>query len=199
MKLVVLEGIDGAGTTTQTARLGEALRARGHAVALTREPSIGPVGRLLRAMLGGAEPASDATTMALLFAADRTDHQFREVDPALARGEIVISDRWYHSSLAYQGDGEARAFIKRVNQRARQPDLTLFLEVDPEIAARRRAADQRPEELYDALDKQIRIARGYREVIAELSTSERIVTLDGTQPVDAVAAEILRHTLAVLG
>ena len=198
MKLIVLEGIDGAGTTTQTARLGDALRARGHVVVLTREPSIGPVGRLLRAMLGGAEPPSDATTMALLFAADRTDHQFREVEPALARGEIVVSDRWYHSSLAYQGDGEARAFIKLVNGRARRPDLTLFLEVDPEVAARRRAADERPEELYDALDQQIRIARGYREVVAELAKTETIVTIDGTQALGVVAAEVLRHTLAVI-
>jgi dTMP kinase len=198
MPLVVLEGIDGAGTTTQTARLGEALVARGHRVHLTREPSTGPVGKLLRAMLGGSEPASDATTMALLFAADRADHMFREVGPALARGEIVVSDRWYHSSLAYQGDGEERAWIRTLNGRARRPDLTLFLEVDPEVAARRRAADRRPEELYDAIETQVRIARGYREVVAELSRSERIVTLDGEQPLAQVSAEILRHVLAVL-
>jgi len=197
--LIVLEGIDGAGTTTQTARLGQALALRGHRVHTTREPSVGPVGRLLRAMLCGAEPASDATTMALLFAADRADHLFREVEPALARGEIVISDRWYHSSLAYQGDGEERAWIRVLNGRARRPDLTILLEVDPEIAARRRAADRRPEELYDAIETQVRIARGYREVVAELSATERIVTLDGAKDLDSVAAEILGHVLEVLG
>src|SRR5262249_58217852 len=95
LMLVVLEGLDGAGTTTQTSRLIEHLRARGRDAHATREPSDGPIGRLLRAFLAGAHGPVDATTMALLFAADRADHLAREVEPALARGAIVVSDRWY--------------------------------------------------------------------------------------------------------
>src|SRR5262249_48635759 len=106
--LVVLEGLDGAGTTTQARRLGAALEAAGPPAGLTREPSDGPVGRLLREMLTGGHAlpggaAISQATFSLLFAADRLDHLQREVEPALARGAVVVSDRWYHSSLAYQG------------------------------------------------------------------------------------------------
>jgi dTMP kinase len=144
MKLIVLEGIDGAGTTTQALRLEAALRADGRDVHRTREPSDGPIGRLLREMLAGKHAPVDATTLSLLFAADRADHLGREVEPALARGTVVISDRWYHSSLAYQGAGEERAWIRTLNARARHPDLTLLLDIDAEVGARRRSDAGRP-------------------------------------------------------
>ncbi len=198
MKLIVLEGIDGAGTTTQAARLGAALRGEGRDTHLTREPSDGPVGRLLREILAGKHAPVDATTMSLLFAADRADHVQREVAPALARGQIVVSDRWYHSSLAYQGAGEERRWIATLNDRARRPDLTLLLEVDPDVAAERRRLAARPEELFDRLEMQRRVAAGYREVVQELATREHIVVLDGGKTVDAVAAEILVHVRQVL-
>jgi dTMP kinase len=191
MSLVVLEGIDGAGTTTQAARLVAALEARGRRAHLTREPSTGPVGRLLREMLGGAHAPVDPSTMALLFAADRADHLHREVEPALAAGKVVVSDRWYHSSLAYQALGADRAWIRQLNARARRPDLTIFLEVPAEVAAARRAADARPEELYDRIETQRAVAAGYRAVIAELAGEERIEIVDGTLPLDEVTARVV--------
>jgi dTMP kinase len=186
-RLIVLEGIDGAGTTTQARRLAARLDAH-----LTREPSDGPVGRLLREALAGRHAPVDATTMALLFAADRADHVAREVEPALAAGRDVVSDRWYHSSYAYQGSEVDRAWVMALNERARRPDLTIFLEVPPEVAEARRRADGRAEELYDRLDTQRRVAAGYREVIALLAPRERIIVLDGTRPVDELEAEIFR-------
>ena len=198
-RLIVLEGIDGAGTTTQTARLAAALRAEGRDAHTTREPSDGPIGRLLREMLAGRHLPVDATTMALLFAADRADHLQREVEPTLARGAIVISDRWYHSSLAYQGAGEQRSWIRTLNARARRPDLTLLLEVDAEVGACRRHAAGRPEELYDRLEMQRRVAGNYREVAAELAADgERIAVLDGSGDVDAVARAIHERVREVL-
>jgi dTMP kinase len=189
--LIVLEGIDGAGTTTQAARLVQALRADGVATHLTREPSDGPVGKLLRNMLGGAHAPVDATTMSLLFAADRADHLHREVEPALARGEVVVSDRWYHSSLAYQGTGEERAWIRQLNARARRPDRTIFLEVPAAVAATRRADAGRSDEIFDALPLQERIAANYREVIDALRATERIDVLDGQESPDQVAARVI--------
>lgn len=196
--LIAIEGIDGAGTTTQARRLAHELDGRGVAVHLTREPSDGPVGRLLREILAGQHAPTDATTLSLLFAADRADHIQREVEPALAAGRVVLSDRWYHSSLAYQGAGEERAWIAELNRRARAPDLTIFLRVAPEVAAERRAASQRPDELFDALALQRQIARGYGEVMEELSRSERIEIIDGEQPVERVAELCLAMTLAAL-
>jgi dTMP kinase len=185
--LIAVEGIDGAGTTTQSRRLVDALATAGLAAHWTHEPSDGPVGRLLRRILAGEHAPVDATTLSLLFAADRADHCQREVEPALARGQVVVSDRWYHSSLAYQGTGEERAWIRELNRRALVPDLTLFLEVAPERAAQRRAQAARTDEIFDALPLQQRIATGYREVIAELGGSEHIAVIDGERPIDEVA------------
>src|SRR5262245_11899957 len=105
---IVIEGIDGAGTTTQTARLADALRARNVRVHATREPSDGPVGMLLRQILTGrivtpGEVSSlRSAKLALLFAADRLDHLEAEILPRLSAGECVVSDRYDHSTVAYQ-------------------------------------------------------------------------------------------------
>jgi len=150
-------------------------------------------------MLAGRHAPVDATTLALLFAADRADHVAREVEPALAGGKIVISDRWYHSSLAYQGAGEERAWIRTLNARARHPDLTLLLDIDAEVGARRRSDAGRPDELFDELELQRRVAANYREVAAELSAAgERVEILDGRRDVDAVARDVLAHVREVL-
>jgi dTMP kinase len=131
-------------------------------------------------------------TFGLLFAADRLDHMQREVEPKLAAGVTVISDRWYHSSLAYQGTGADRDWIAMLNARARRPDLTIFLQVRPEVAAKRRAAARRKEELFEDLRMQQEVDAGYRATIAELQAAgERIETIDGEQAEDKVFAAIL--------
>lgn len=203
-KLLVLEGLDGAGTTTQARRLADALAARGHATHVTREPSDGPIGRLLREMLTGGhalpDQAIDQATFSLLFAADRLDHLQREIGPALAAGAIVISDRYDHSSLAYQGTGAERAWIGVLNQRARRPDLTLFLRVRPEVAAERRLAAGRSQELFEDLAMQRKVAAGYEAVMAAcLAAGERVEILDGERPLDEVTAAIVAAALAVVG
>jgi dTMP kinase len=193
--LIVLEGLDGAGTTTQARILVDAVRARGKAAHLTREPSDGPVGRLLRSMLIGEHAIPGRTidqgTFGLLFAADRMDHLQREVMPQLEDGTIVVSDRWYHSSLAYQGTGADRAWIRVLNQRARVPDLTVFLRVRAEVAAARRVAAGRAQELFEDLPMQQRVAAGYEAVLAELGANgEKIAVLDGEATPDEVTAAI---------
>ncbi len=195
-RLIVLEGLDGAGTTTQTRRLVAHLRGRGQAAHATREPSDGPIGRLIREMLTGHHALPGAkiaqSTFGLLFAADRLDHLQREVEPQLAAGAIVVSDRWYHSSLAYQGTGADRDWITLINGRARRPDLTIFLAVRPEIAAERRLAAGRVEELFEDLQMQQDVDAGYRATIAELTAlGERIETIDGELSPDAVFETIV--------
>ena len=120
--LIVLEGLDGAGTTTQARMLVDHLRSSGQRAHLTGEPSAGPIGRLIREMLAGQhalpEGSISQSTFGLLFAADRLDHIQREVHPQLASGATVVSDRWYHSSLAYQGTGADLDWITALNARA---------------------------------------------------------------------------------
>lgn len=100
-KFIVLEGIDGSGTTTQLSRVSAALRTLGHRVHETREPTGGRIGKLIREQLSDPSGVS-ARCLALLFAADRIDHLDREILPALARGEVVVCDRYVMSSLVYQ-------------------------------------------------------------------------------------------------
>lgn len=194
-RLIVLEGLDGAGTTTQAKRLVEHIRANGGRAHGTREPTDGPIGRLIRELLLGHHPIAEQqiaqSTFGLLFAADRMDHLQREVEPQLAAGVTVVSDRWYHSSLAYQGTGADRDWIAMLNSRARRPDLTIFLEVRPEVAAKRRVAAGRVHELFDDVRLQEEVATGYRATISELAAAgERIEIIDGEASPDAVFAAI---------
>src|SRR3569833_4085162 len=123
----VLEGIDGSGTTTQLERVTAALRASGRRVVATREPRTGPIGVLLREILAGKHATPDGTpldgrAMALLFAADRRDRLTREIEPALASGFDVVSDRYLLSSLAYQAVEAARVWVERLADGVRAPD-----------------------------------------------------------------------------
>lgn len=190
---LVLEGIDGSGTTTQLERVAERLRARGRRVLCTREPSPGPIGLLLREILRGDHANPDGTgldgrAMALLFAADRRDHLTREIEPALAAGCDVISDRYLLSSLAYQAVEADRAWVERLAEGVRAPDLTVLLDVDIAVAARRRATAGRPVERYDADGTLARVAENYRRLAAGRSD---VACLDGGAPIDAVTDAIL--------
>jgi len=196
-RFVVLEGLDGAGTTTQAGLLGARLRAGGRRVHVTAEPSGGPVGALLRQILTGrivgrGEAGFDPHAVALLFAADRLDHLASEVLPRLAEGVDVVSDRFTLSSLAYQAiTTRDPAWVEAVNSRAVAPDLTVFLRARPAVAlGRRRAASLAPE-LYEADAFQARVARSYERAIDGLrAAGQRVEVLDGERPVEEVAQTV---------
>jgi dTMP kinase len=193
-RFIVLEGIDGAGTTTQTDHLVTHLRARGRQAVATREPSGGPIGRLLREILLGQHRAADGapvggSTMALLFAADRLDHLQREVDPLLAAGTDVVSDRYLLSSLAYQAVEADRPWVASLARGVRQPDLTVLVDLPIAVAAERRQRAGRPVERYDADSFLGRVAENYRQLARE--TGAAIVDGAGTaEEVGAVIAAL---------
>ncbi|MDX2022171.1 MAG: dTMP kinase [Deltaproteobacteria bacterium] len=185
---IVLEGIDGSGTTTQAERLLAHLRGRGRQVSGTREPSTGPVGKLIREiLLGGHAPAPGSSvhgdTMALLFAADRRDHLQREIEPALAAGTDVVSDRYVWSSLAYQAQEADLPWVRGLARSLREPDLTLLIDLPIEEAARRRALAGRPVERYDADSYLAKVAAHYRKLAAE---DPQAVVIDGRPNLDDV-------------
>jgi dTMP kinase len=192
---IALEGLDGAGTTTQATRLAEYLRSIGRDVCLTCEPSTGEVGKLLRRYLSGEMPLAPSA-MALLFAADRVDHLDREVRPALQSGAIVISDRYLGSSLAYQSTALGMDWVDTINGFAPHADLTLYLRVAPAVAAKRLKQRAGKQEIYDAIDQQERICLkydaifGYREGsrLPEHLTIKRGQKMDsGGSPAEAKA------------
>jgi dTMP kinase len=196
-RLLVLEGLDGAGTTTQAHLLGGRLRAEGRTVHVTAEPSGGPVGALVRQVLtrriaGGAGGGFDPAALALLFAADRLDHHAVEIAPKLAEGIDVVSDRYTLSSLAYQGLAlDDLGWVEVVNGRAPPARLTLFLRVRPAVALRRRQAASLDREIFEVSAFQRRVAASYDRGIAALrARGEEVVELDGEASVDAVADAI---------
>ncbi len=196
-RLVVLEGLDGAGTTTQARLLADALRAGGRTVHLTAEPSGGPVGALVRQVLNrriaGRDGAPfDPAALALLFAADRLDHAAVELAPKLAAGVDVVSDRFTLSSLAYQGLAVGDLpWVEAVNARAPAPDLTVFLRVRPEVGLRRRHAASLDREIFEVAAFQRRVAASYERSVERLrAMGQRVVVLDGERPVADVALAI---------
>ena len=206
-RFVVLEGIDGAGTTTQVARLADRLRAEGSlAVRSTREPSDGPIGSMIRQVLTGRIVAPEGrapgwTTMALLFAADRMDHVESDIEPFLATGGVIISDRYDASSLAYQsvssghGGEKAVEWIRSLNQHAMRPDLTIVVDLAPDLAAERRASRGEPAQLYEQNEVQRALAQFYRD-LAKHMPNDRIVVVDGQGSVDDVHRRIYETYLA---
>jgi dTMP kinase len=206
-RFVVLEGIDGAGTTTQVARLADRLRADGGLpVRATREPSDGPIGALVRQVLTGRVVAVERlapgwATMALLFAADRMDHVECDIEPFVAHGGVMISDRYDASSLAYQsvssGSGGEKAveWIRTLNRHAMRPDLTIVLDLAPDLAAVRRQARGEPAQLYEQNEVQRALAAFYRD-LAKHMPNDRIVVVDGTGTVDEVHRRVHEAYLA---
>lgn len=201
-RFVVLEGLDGAGTTTQALRLAQALRRSGHRVVLTREPSNGPVGVLLRQALASRLPGRQRLSdeaLALLFAADRLHHLASTVEPGLAAGAIVISDRYALSSFAYQGRVLGQPWVETLNARATSPDLTLFLEVRPRVAAARRKMRGGRRERFEDARTQAAVARAYGAVMARHARAHHVRWIDGEMGVDEVAAEVARAVARLLG
>jgi dTMP kinase len=136
--------------------------------------------------------------MALLFAADRMDHLDAEVIPNLLDGVTVISDRYDHSSVAYQSatsdrPDETIEWIRAINRYARRPDLTTVLDISPDVAARRRGS--RPtqgDDMYEQQELQQRLAAFYVSIERYFS-GDRIVHVDADRPVSLVAADVVRH------
>jgi len=193
-KVIAIEGIDGAGTTTQAELVFRKLLEKRIPAHLVREPSDGPVGCLLRQILKrrlvvpgrtAAHPPG-AVTMGLLFAADRCDLLEAEVRPNLDEGSLVVSDRSVFSSLAYQSIGGADLnWLFEVNRFACWPDLTIILDTDPGVAARRRAVRMQRPEIFEEDDMQRKLAAFYRG-LPSMFPNHRFVLVDSDRSIEEV-------------
>jgi dTMP kinase len=186
--LVALEGLDGCGKTTQAARIGEALRARGRDVVLTREPSDGPIGRKIRELARGRGEVP-AVQQLQLFTDDRRQHVAQVIAPALAAGRTVITDRYFLSTVAYQG---ARGLPWREILSANEaefpaPDLALIFELPVALGlARARARGGAPDLLFERADY-------LAEVSAIFAAIDRpyVARVDASGSADAVGERAL--------
>ncbi|MFF2272426.1 dTMP kinase [Agromyces sp. NPDC058136] len=201
---ITLEGGDGSGKTTQAELLGEWLAGEGRTVVRTREPGGTDVGVEVREIVlhhrGDIAPRAEA----LLYAADRAHHIATVVRPALARGEVVLQDRFIDSSVAYQGAGRVLDAdeVRSLSEWATEglvPDLTVLLDLDA-AAARGRLDEARTR--YDRLEAEAsefhdRVRAAYLELAA--AEPGRFLVVDAAQPVDVIALAIRERVAAVLG
>ncbi|MDQ0729438.1 dTMP kinase [Arthrobacter sp. B1I2] len=201
---IAFEGGDGAGKSTQAARLASALESRGYTVLCTREPGGTPVGEKLRSLvLDHGNGDIDAHTEALIFAASRAAHATQVIRPALGRGEIVLTDRYIDSSVAYQGAGRNLGLdaVRTVNEWATsglQPHLTVLLDVDPRLGRSRRTAGQAAEDRLEseADEFHTRIRDAFLNLAA--SRPESYLVLPAHLPIDELAARILARVDTLL-
>jgi dTMP kinase len=191
---ITLEGIDGAGKSTHIESLQAWLRARGREVLLTREPGGSPLAERLREMV--LHESMDGLSETLLIFAARRDHLQRCIEPALARGAVVLCDRFTDATFAYQGAGrgfdlQVLAQLEAWVQQGRQPDLTLWFDLPPEQAAQRRAAVRTPDR-FESQDTDFftRVRDGYARRMKQ--SPQRFVRLDASLTREAVWAQIER-------
>ena len=195
---VVFEGADGTGKSTQVVGVSTRLRAAGNDVVVTREPGGSIVAEKLRELVLDPEHDITPTTEALIFAAARADHIDKTIAPALAAGQIVISDRFVGSSIAYQsaGRGLSRQAIVDINAYATEgltPDVTVVLDLSETMACRRRVARG---EIADRMES---APDGFQDAVRASfldqakAAPERHLIVDASQTPEAITDEILSH------
>ena len=206
-RLIALEGLDGSGKTTQAGRLADRLRQAGHRVTLTAEPTHGPIGRLIRQSIAATPDETpslipDATTLALLFAADRRHHLATVIEPALKSGDWVVSDRYVLSSLAYQtlGRGLDLAWIAAINRFARPADLTIFLRLPVAECLPRLTARARQPDTFETASQLRHIDRNYRRGLRHLEdTGQRAISIDARAPIEQIAERVWSTVVGTFG
>jgi dTMP kinase len=200
-RFVSFEGIEGCGKTTQIALLSEALTRRAISHSVTREPGGTAVGEGIRRILLHSETIHlTAAAELLLFYASRSQNILEKIEPSLARGEVVICDRFYHASMAYQGYGRGIPieFIEKLTELVcgeRRPEITILLDIEPEIGlARARSRNSKRSEDEGRFEMEeipfyTKIRNGYLELASR--ESNRIQIVAANRSIDAIHKEIL--------
>jgi len=176
---IVLEGIDGCGKSEQAKLLYGWLLSEGKEVLLTAEPTRNRIGKFIREILSGKEDV-DPKTLALLFTADRAEHLRSEIEPALDEGKIVISERYYHSTISYQvAQGVDKGWLLELNSFARKPEITILIDSDPTIATKRTTTG----EIFENEEFLGNVRQNYLEL-------DDITRIDGDRPSEYVFTDV---------
>ena len=189
---ITLEGGEGAGKTTVATALADRARARGAEVVLTREPGGTPLGVTIRESLFRSDEPIGAWAEALLFLADRAEHVARVIRPSLARGAVVICDRFTDSTIAYQayGRGLDLDLLQQLNRAATgstTPNLTLLLDVPVSIGLARTRLETFDRIGHETAEFHTRVYEGFGRLA--IMEPDRIKSIDAAQPIDAVIAD----------
>ena len=199
---IVFEGIDGAGKTTQVRLLADALRNEGRKVYITAEPTSLESGKELRRVLSGEIKKSDCE-IAAMFTLDRIAHNIDSgdgIEKMVNEGYVVICDRYYYSTLAYQGSTVDYGWVKALNvgcPEIRRPDLCIFLDLTPEESMARISRGRDGTEIYENVETLTRVRDSFLRVLDDLGESDRIAVINASGSVEAVAEKILEAVKAL--
>ncbi|MDU8946185.1 dTMP kinase [Ovoidimarina sediminis] len=200
---ITFEGIDGSGKSTQARRLAAHLEHTGRDVCLTREPGGSPGAEEIRRLLVEGDPDRwSPETELLLFTAARRDHLERTIEPALAAGRIVVSDRFADSTRVYQGAvrGDLAEKVDRLHSLmiGREPDLTILIDMDPGVALTRGLSRNSGEDRFEEFGQafQVKLRDGFLALAR--AHAERFVVIDGMRTEEAVAADVAKAVTARL-
>jgi len=200
---IVFEGIDGAGKTTQAELLRNRLTESGRRVHMTAEPTDMPTGVALRRVLSGKVKKSESEA-ALMFVQDRVAHNLAPengIEACLAKGIDVICDRYYYSTMAYQGSSVDYGWVRSMNLDCpdiRKPDLCIFLDLTPEQSLGRIAAGRQNVEIYENRETLSRVRQAFLGVLNDLEGRERIVIVDAHRDIGAIHADIVKAVEDIL-
>ena len=203
-KFIVFEGIDGAGKTTQIQLLASALEERGIKCNVSAEPTKLPIGVEIRKRLSGAIPTTPIE-MAELFATDRAMHNTHPecgINKLLSDGITAISDRYYYSSMAYQGADIGLDKVRELNlgnPDIRHPDLCVFLDLTPEVSLKRiNSAGRESTEIYETYEILEKTRNKFFEILDYMeSVGDKVVKIDASGTIEEVAQKILQTVLAI--
>ena len=194
-KFIVIEGLDGSGKSTQINRLAAHLRQNGRRVHLTAEPTVSTTGGMLRDALGGVTKKT-ACELAAMFVVDRIFHNVNPVNginKMLSDGYDVICDRYYYSSMAYQGSETDFDWVRDMNVRCpeiRKPDLCIFFDLDPDICMKRIGANRSTTEIYEKKETLERVRARYMDIFAQLE--DNVVVIDTAPDIESISKEVCR-------
>ncbi len=185
-RFIVLEGLDGAGLSTQAALLAHHLKERGFPVLLTKEPTNGIIGGLSKAALRG-EFSTSSRALQLLFCADRAHHLEKEIEPALSRGKMVVCDRYLFSTLAYGYASKVNyKWLRYINLSFRLPDIGIFIDVKPSVSLVRISDQEESLELFEEKEKLNQVRQAYLHISKEFHLKK----VDGDKDIGAVSLNI---------
>ncbi len=185
-KFIVFEGLDGSGISTQAAFLETRLNQKGFKTLLTKEPSTGLIGGLIREALK-ADWHTSYKSLQLLFCADRAKHLEDEIEPALAKGKIVISDRYLFSTLAYGfAAGVDFRWLYNVNRVFRFPDLVIYVDIAPDISEARIEKGREKRELFEKRETLNKVRKAY----LNLARRFKFKVVNGEQSVEDTRSEV---------
>ena len=197
---IVLEGLDGAGTTTQLKKLKAELERIGYTIYMTNEPTSQPIGKLVRSVLSG-DFKTTPLALATLYSADREDHINNSeygIIKQISDNKIVISDRYFYSSLAYQGVNCNFNKVVELNKDFPHPQILIYIETPVEVCISRIESRGEKKEIFEKREFLTQVNDNYNKVIQNLPSDVNLIKIDGTLSIEEITAIMSEKVIAIL-